>query len=53
MSLLSFLYVSQDLLLDPEQYLRALKPHRSSENPFIDSKSEIKHTFVDMKGNNI
>lgn len=43
---------SQDLLLDPEEYLLQMK-QRQPENPFIDQQPLPRQTLVDMKGASI
>lgn len=40
----------QDLILDPEEYMMAMK-HRSLDNPFLDRRPSNKQTLVDMRGN--
>lgn len=40
----------QDLILDPEEYMLAVK-HRSLDNPFLEQPQPEKQTLVDMRGN--
>jgi hypothetical protein len=44
-------FEQQDLILDPEEYMMAMK-HRSLDNPFLDNRRPSnKQTLVDMRGN--